>query len=281
MKIHELKYSATNTYLIEGGKGRILFDTGWAGTLPAFLQTLGELHIPVQDIDYILISHFHPDHMGIAQEIASYGPVIAAADVQKDFIHISDPVFAKEKNRYFRPVIEEKVRIVPIAESRSFLEETGISGELLYTPGHSDDSISLWLDEKILFVGDLNPLYELEMHKGTSIEESWNKLLKLNPEMIFYGHAKTAVLEEKTAASWCRHDEEQHRKHDSRKDDVGDLHALTGRIMKYIDKGMPLEKIRKKTGAEQKFIEDVARMYLTHQNVGVQGILDRIEIKGK
>ena len=42
-----------------------------------------------------------------------------------------------------------------------------------------------------------------------------------------------------------------------------------------------LRKIHKKTGADKTFVEDVARMYLTHQNVGVQGILDRIEIKGK
>ena len=51
--------------------------------------------------------------------------------------------------------------------------------------------------------------------------------------------------------------------------------------MKYINKGYSLEKIARKTGAEAEFIEDVTRMYLTHQNVGVQGILDRIEIKGK
>ena len=42
-----------------------------------------------------------------------------------------------------------------------------------------------------------------------------------------------------------------------------------------------IEKIMKKTGADAAFIQDVMRMYLTHQNVGVQGILDRIEIKGK
>ena len=42
-----------------------------------------------------------------------------------------------------------------------------------------------------------------------------------------------------------------------------------------------MEKIHRKTGAEPGFIEDVNRMYLTHQNVGVQGILDRIEIKNK
>ena len=36
MKIYELRYSGTNTYLIEGERGAILFDTGWAGTFPAF-----------------------------------------------------------------------------------------------------------------------------------------------------------------------------------------------------------------------------------------------------
>ena len=36
-----------------------------------------------------------------------------------------------------------------------------------------------------------------------------------------------------------------------------------------------------KTGADKTFIQDVMRMYLTHQNIGVQGILDRIEIKNR
>lgn len=70
-----------------------------------------------------------------------------------------------------------------------------IEGELLHTPGHSDDSISLWLDEGSLFVGDLNPLYELELHKGTEIGKSWDKLLALDPKTVYYGHAKTAVLD--------------------------------------------------------------------------------------
>ena len=51
--------------------------------------------------------------------------------------------------------------------------------------------------------------------------------------------------------------------------------------MNLIDKGCDVKKIQKKTGADISFIQDVMRMYLTHQNVGVQGILDRIEIKGR
>ena len=194
MTIHELKYSNTNTYLIAGDKGKLLFDTGWAGTFPSFCREMGELHVPVQSIDYILISHFHPDHMGIAQEIADLGPVIAVLEVQSSFIHSADGVFIKEGNRRFKPIVDETVIILNDQDSRNFLNELGIPGEILYTPGHSDDSISLCLDNGSIFVGDLNPLYELEMHKGTRIEESWNKLLSLHPMTVYYGHAgKTEI----------------------------------------------------------------------------------------
>ena len=44
---------------------------------------------------------------------------------------------------------------------------------------------------------------------------------------------------------------------------------------------MPKDTIVKKTGADPVFVEDVTRMYVTHPGVSVQGILDRIEIKGK
>lgn len=60
-----------------------------------------------------------------------------------------------------------------------------------------------------------------------------------------------------------------------------DMFQLVKKIMKYIDKGYTLLDIDRATGADKSFVEDVARMYLTHQNISVQGILDRIEIKGK
>ena len=53
------------------------------------------------------------------------------------------------------------------------------------------------------------------------------------------------------------------------------------RVVNEIIAQTPLTKIVKKTGADPQFTEDVSRMYLTHQNVGVQGILDRIEIKNR
>lgn len=267
--ITELKYSNTNTYLIQGKKGSLLFDTGWAGTFPQLCRVLGENKLKLQDIAYLLISHFHPDHTGIAQDIANTGVTIAAADIQAEYLHACDHIFAREKNSPFIPIDDSAVRVVPISGSRSFLEELGISGEIIHTPGHSDDSISLWLDsERALFVGDLNPLYELDMHKGTQIEESWSRLLKLSPKTVYYGHAKTAVLEENKVPAFKLSNNK-------------DTYALVKKIIKLTDKGCTAEIIQQKTGADAVFISDVARMYLTHPNVSVQGILDRIEIKGK
>ena len=90
-----IKYCTTNTYLIKGTNGSLMFDTGWAGTTAAFTKAMGEQGEKVQDITYILISHFHPDHMGIAQDISDMGPAILVADVQKDYIHTSDKIFKK------------------------------------------------------------------------------------------------------------------------------------------------------------------------------------------
>lgn len=299
MKIRELRYSNTNTYLIEGERGKLLFDTGWAGTFPLFCRALGELRVTAQEIDYVLISHFHPDHMGIAQEIADQGATILIPELQKPFLHAADPVFAKEKGTGFVPIREERVRTFPLSESREVLKELGLNGEIYHTPGHSDDSISLWLDEGALFVGDLNPLYELELHKGTQTGESWEKLLALRPKTVYYGHAKTLETEEQCGLRMPETEDQcglrmpetvgavtrgqEHAAQDAKSTaglSENEKYALVSQMMKMIDKGYDVKKIQKKTRADEKFIENVMRMYLTHQNVSVQGILDRIELRG-
>lgn len=290
----ELKYSNTNTYLIRGLRGWLLWDTGWAGTFRAFCSALGEGGVDMKDITHLMVSHFHPDHMGIAGEIAKQGVQVVIADVQQDFVHLPDAIFAKEKNADYVPVEDTSLRVISIPESREFLREIGIDGEVFHTPGHTEDSISLMLDSGELFVGDLNPLYELELHHGTVIGQSWEVLLKRNPHCVYYGHAKTAVLDaepitkekkENSSAytgsqiqtNVVQKDNQKGTKDKAEKE----LYDLVRRIMKMIDRGHSLERIEKKTGADATFVEDVARMYLTHQNVGVQGILDRIEIKGR
>ena len=152
-----------------------------------------------------------------------------------------------------------------MANGSSILDEIGIEGRILYTPGHSSDSISLLLESGELFVGDLNPLYELELHEEDQIGESWRKLLKMRPKTVYYGHAKSApvgIISQQSAG-----------------ENKGNI--LVSEILRYIKKGYNADKIRKKTGADSELVNDVMRMYFTHRDISVQGILDRIEIKNR
>ena len=249
--ITELRCSATNCCLIHGSRSLLLFDTGPAGSLPALESRLAELGLSLCDIGFVLISHYHPDHMGTARHLAERGAVIAAADVQAAAASQALDSFTS----------------FTVPESREFLSQLGISGEVFHTPGHTDDSISLWLDEdKTLLTGDLDLSGSTKYKRGSAGAQSRKRMLALKPELVIPGHGEAFTPwkpSQKTAPS------------DS------DVYGLVKRIMKLIDKGVSLDRISAKTGADSVFVQDIARMYLTHQNVGVQGILDRIEIKGK
>ena len=78
--------------------------------------------------------------------------------------------------------------IISCKDSRRFLNDLGINGEIIYTPGHSDDSISLILDEGIALVGDLYDLNSAITFNDEKINNSWNKILSHNISKIYYGH---------------------------------------------------------------------------------------------
>jgi glyoxylase-like metal-dependent hydrolase (beta-lactamase superfamily II) len=181
-----LKYGNTNCYYIEGKNGSVLLDTDWAGTLQLFYSKIKELNI--KSIDYLLITHYHPDHMGIAQDIVeNMNAKLLVVDVQQDYIHSSDKIFENDKNIRFKPIITKPI-IISCEQSRKFLNKLGIDGEIIYTPGHSDDSISLILDKGIAFVGDLYDLNSAAAFNDEKITDSWERILSHNISKICYGH---------------------------------------------------------------------------------------------
>lgn len=181
-----LKYGNTNCYYVEGKNGSILVDTDWAGTLQACYKKIKELDIT--KIDYLLITHYHPDHMGIAQKIIdNMNAKLLVIDIQKDYLHCSDKIFEKDKKSKFTPINTEPL-IISCEESRKFLSDLGIDGEIIYTPGHSDDSISLILDDGIAIVGDLYDLNSASAFNDDKINNSWKSILSHNISKICYGH---------------------------------------------------------------------------------------------
>ncbi len=189
--VKEIKYGNTKCYVIDR---KIMVDTDWAGTLQDLYRCLKENDIVLSDIKYLVITHFHPDHMGIAQDLAELGMKIIVFDTQKDYIHFSDNIFEKDKRLSYKPIDDKNVLFLSCEESRLFLAENGIIGEVISTPGHSEDSVSVILDEGIAIVGDLYPLYSVPAYNDNILEESWKRILERKLDIVYYGHAKEDVL---------------------------------------------------------------------------------------
>jgi len=185
----KLKYGNTNTYLIRGSTGYLLVDTDWAGTLPAFYRAIKAQNLQISDISYVLTTHYHPDHMGITGNLMDLGVQLVIFDVQLPHIHDPDGIFAKEKNRAYKPVDEKKATVLRCGESRAFLASLGIAGEVIHTPGHSEDSVSLILDDGTALVGDM-PLYSaLAAIEDETVINSYKTILSHGIKHLCYGHA--------------------------------------------------------------------------------------------
>ena len=152
----KLKYGNTNTFFVKGTQGSLLIDTGYAGTMPAFYKAIKNAGIKMSDIKYVLATHYHPDHMGLIGQLAMQGAKLLLVDLQKSSVHFSDRIFEKDKLP-FRVINDADSTIISCEESRKFLSSIGLSGEIVHTPSHSEDSISLILDNGSCFVGDLEP----------------------------------------------------------------------------------------------------------------------------
>ena len=184
----KLRYGNTNTFFVQGSNGGLLFDTDYAGTLPAFYKAVRQNGIAVKDIRYVLASHFHPDHMGLISELMKQGVKLLAVDVQKNFIHYSDALFAKDKIPC-SPIDETQATVISCERSRDLLSRMGIHGEIIHTPSHSEDSISLVLDDGDCFVGDLEPYEYLEAYtENVSLRSDWEHILSFHPRRVFYAH---------------------------------------------------------------------------------------------
>ena len=186
----KLKYGNTNTFLIRGKSGNILIDTDYAGTLPMFYKAIKEHDISVKDIDYILATHFHPDHIGLVSELMEQGVKLILMESQAGAVHFSDGIFAKEPGLRYKPIEKGAAVLLSFEESRAFLGKLGIDGEIIRTPSHSEDSVSVVLDEGICIVGDLEPLAYLEAYEDNmALKADWDKVLSYKPEVVYYAHA--------------------------------------------------------------------------------------------
>lgn len=186
----KLKYGNTNTFFVRGTSGGLLIDTDYAGRLPAFHKALKKNDISITDINYILATHYHPDHIGLVSELTKSGIKLLLLDTQYDCVHFADKIFKREKHLLYEPIDEKNAVIITSKESRAFFTDIGIAGEIISTSSHSKDSISVILDNGECMVGDLEPMEYLDAYKENAVlQNDWKLVMSYNPKVIYYSHA--------------------------------------------------------------------------------------------
>ena len=193
LDIVTLRYGNTNTFLVRGASGSLLVDTDYAGTMQEFFRALKAYKIRLDQVGWMMATHYHPDHCGLIGRLQSQGLRLLVADSQVESVHCPDYIFAREKREY-TPVDPAKATIVSCNESRLFLERLGIDGEIIRTPSHSADSVSLVLDNGSCFVGDLEPCEYISAYADNSpLAADWKLIMARNPKVIHFAHAPQRV----------------------------------------------------------------------------------------
>lgn len=191
----KLRYGNTNTFLVPGRSGHLLVDTDYAGTLPGFYKALKAAGVLIKDIAYVLATHYHPDHMGLIPELMKQGVRLLLMDTQVNDVHDSDQIFAREQSLRFVPIDESEAEVICCRESRAFLANIGIAGEIISTPSHSRDSVSLVLDDGDCLVGDLEPMEYLSAYgDNPALKADWDAILSFRPKRILHSHANEKTI---------------------------------------------------------------------------------------
>jgi ribonuclease/clavin/mitogillin len=184
MNIVNVGYDSTNYYLLELGKAYLMVDAGWPGTLPKLENACRCKGVSLKQIAYVLVTHYHPDHAGLVQELKARGARLIVMESQVTAIGLMVR-YIKPEQHFTEIDLRDNINL-SFAESRDFLRKIGLQGQTIATPGHSDDSVTLVLDEGLAFTGDLS------MPKSDNPEDptrkSWARIRALGVNTVYPAH---------------------------------------------------------------------------------------------
>ncbi len=180
-------YRSTNYWVVSSGRSRLIVDLGWPGSMGMMRANLDRAGVPLSEIRYGLATHYHIDHAGLAQEFKLAGVPLLVMETQAASIP-SMKSAVKPRDRYVEITLDDNV-VVRCGDSRALLGRIGIGGEIVSTPGHSEDSVSLLLDDGSVFTGDLTPPPLLGEDEASNVAaESWNRLCERGATRVYPGH---------------------------------------------------------------------------------------------
>ena len=216
VRITPIKMGLDTCYIVKED-GVIAIDGGDPHKIKKFEQGIEEARICPDDIKLLVNTHGHWDHIGSSQEIKD----LTGA---KTLLHKDDMHFLEEGKTLQPPgftlwgklIISMLKTISPLitpptveidivaSDEEISLEEFGISGVVMHTPGHSWGSVSVLLETGDVFVGDLamnalpmrlNPGLPIFGDDIELVKQSWRNLLEKGAKTVYPAHGKPFSVE--------------------------------------------------------------------------------------
>jgi len=206
--IKQIEMGKANAYLIKTEKGFILVDAGMPGELDKIEKALAEENAALKDIQLIIITHVHYDHVGslsLLQEKTN--AKILVHEKEKEFLEKGKTDFpagtvfiSKLISKLSNLISESKFKALSpdiTIDDNYELKQYGINGEVIHTPGHTRGSISVIINGEDIICGDTlfnfmpHSVYPPFANDKKQLIESWRKIKTYNCKRFYPGHGSS------------------------------------------------------------------------------------------
>ena len=179
------------------GKKNCLIDTGTAQNFKDIVNFCEKNGVPIDNLDIIINTHCHADHIGSNYLFKKANPQIIfyAHFYAKPYIEDIKKQYKKRPVPGFFDLIAGSVKIDRLLKDHDVLD-IGSKLKIFYTPGHSNDSISIFIPERdVLITGDAVPgKRDIPIYENVnSLKKSFIKLKKISAKHVissFDGYCK-------------------------------------------------------------------------------------------
>lgn len=143
------------------GKKITLVDTGVKGCEKLIFEYIREQKRDLSEIETIILSHSHPDHIGSAATIKELtGCKVLAHKAENNWIENIENQNQERPVPGFFMLVDRSVMVDDFLEDGQELKiDTGLTLKFIHSPGHSKGSLNiLFKENKFLFTADSIPL---------------------------------------------------------------------------------------------------------------------------
>jgi glyoxylase-like metal-dependent hydrolase (beta-lactamase superfamily II) len=203
--VHVIDLGAVQAYLFRERDRLTLIDTGLVDSASKIVEVIEGTGAKVEQLQQVVLTHYHLDHMGSAGELAERsGARVLAHALDAPVVRGEQPEEEPRLMEIERPFYDEVMKVVtPAPRARVDREladgdEIDFDGgaQIVHVPGHTAGSIAIYVPaRRTLFVGDAAArLPDGQLIVGVfnadpeQARSSFRRLAELDFEAAFFGH---------------------------------------------------------------------------------------------